>query len=108
MILHHINGAATGKTCLFEQALHDDIVTVGVDAQMRALSISPIQTEHADSFFRTVRRETMHNAVRTGIQPCAVCDFPVGRFDIRPVCIEKRAEDFSCVIYTDITVAAPH
>ena len=105
MILHHINGSAMDKPRLFHQVLHDRIVTMGIDTQMAALCICPVQAEHSDPLFGAVRCDTVYDAVRTVVQPRTVRNLPVRRFNIRSAYIEKRADNLSRIIRTDITAA---
>jgi hypothetical protein len=70
-----------------------------------ALSVRPVQAEHAGSFFGAVGRDPVHHPVGAAVQPRAVRDLPVRRFDIRSLGEEERADDLSRVVLTDIAAA---
>ena len=101
------NGAAMLKAQLSEQALHDEIIPVGIDPQMTALTESPADAEGTDPFLGPVPRDAVHNAVGTGIPPGPVRDLPVGGLDVRPLGKKEGADDPARIAETDIAAAFP-
>ncbi|MBO4472024.1 MAG: hypothetical protein J5841_09725 [Clostridia bacterium] len=77
------------KTQFSNKVLHYGVIPMGIDPKMTALFISPVDAERADTFFRTVRSNPVHNAIGAVIQPISICDIPVCRFNVRSMDKEK-------------------
>ena len=89
----HVDGAAAGEAQLLEQVLHDDVVPVGVDAQMAALFIRPVDAEGAHAPAGAVGGDAVHHAVGAVVLPGAAGDLPVGGLDILPGSEIEDAQD---------------
>ena len=105
IVLFHIDGAAVDKAQLFDEVLHDRVVTMGINAQMAALLIRPVDTERPDSFFGAVPGDSVYNAVGTVVEPRAVRDLAISRLNILPMDEEERADDLPGIIDADEAVA---
>ena len=88
-----------------KQTLHHGIIAVGVDAQMAAPGDGPVQTEGADTLFRAVGGDPVHDAVGAAVQPGAVRDLPVGGLDVFPADIIEIPLDCPFFVGTDVTVS---
>ena len=96
--------AAMDEAEFSDKVLHNDIVIMGVDTEMSALIVCPVDAEHADASLGTVGSDPVNNALRAVIQPAAFCDLPIGRFNIRSAGEKECTDDRSCIVCTDITV----
>ena len=69
-----------GKICLFDEVYHACIVLVGVNADIGALSGTPVEYEREDASLLSIRGNTMDRAVGQGVvQPFSVLDIMIGR-----------------------------
>jgi hypothetical protein len=73
---------------------------------MTAFFVCPVQAEAADSLFRSVGGDSVHDAVGTVIKPAAVRDYCVCRLDIFSLVEEEGSDYRPVVIDTDIAVPA--
>ena len=80
------------KAQLFDEVLHDRVVTMGIDAQVPALFKRPFDAERPDSFFGAVPSDSVYHAVGTVVKPCSISDISIGRFDVLPVNEKKRSD----------------
>ena len=55
IVLFHIDRSAGDEAQLFQKASHHGIIAMGIDPQMPALLIGPVDTKAADPFFRFYR-----------------------------------------------------
>ena len=88
-----------------DKILHNNIITVRINTQMPALFKCPGDTECPDPFFRPVPGDSVDNAVRAAVEPCAIRYFPVCRLDIFPIPEEKGSDDSSFLVEADVTVS---
>ena len=100
----HIDRAAADKAQFAQQVLHDDVVLMGVDAQVRALSKSPVQAEFTDALPCAVAGDAVDHAVGTVIQPFSICNDRIGRLYVLPPKEEESPDDPSFV-GTDVAVS---
>ena len=103
-VLLHIDRSAVNESVLFEQILHDIIVPVGIHAQMIALIECPFYAEASNTLYGSVAGYAVDHGVGTIVQPGAVLDDAVGRFDIPALLKEKGAHD-SVFVHTDVAAA---
>ena len=92
--------AALGEPQLQKQVLHDFVVCMGIDAEMSALFISPVDAERSHTFHRAVRRDAVNHTVVCITNPRSVFDYFVGWFDVfTMVDIEGTQDLFSFISF---------
>ena len=104
VVLLHIDCSAVDKAVLFEEILHDVIVPVGIHAKMIPLMKCPLYAEAPDTLYGSIACQTVDHGIGAIVQPGAVLNDAVGRFDIPALAKEKGTHD-SVLMYTDIAAA---
>ena len=80
------------ESVLFEQILHDIIVPVGIHAKMIPLMKCPLYAEAPDTLYGSIACQTVDHGIGAIVQPGAVLNDAVGRFDIPALAKEKGAK----------------
>ena len=104
MIRFQIDRATVDKAQLFEQALNNLVVLVGVWAQMRTLPKGPVDAAFSDAFFRAVAGDAMDHPIRAVVQPSSACNGRIGRFYVLSENEEERPDD-PAIFDADIAVS---
>ena len=66
-----IDSSALNISCFFQNMLHDAVVIVGIDPQIVALFIAPVQTELSCAAHISSSSNPMNNSVWCIIEPCS-------------------------------------
>lgn len=98
-----VDNTALAKAMFLENVLHDEVIVMGVYAEISALTKAPVQTSRRHSTTSSAGSQTMEDAVRFLVKPLALVD--AGVCGVGTGKEAEGAHQFSRFVKADIAMA---